>query len=59
MNPWRIDVFEVCRRVLRTTLWLCFMIVGLMAGIFFVRFSFSFFCHLWTLCRRVMFSDSW
>ncbi len=59
MNPWEQKALDRCRSVLRFSLWTCCSLIGLMACLFAIAFSFEFLFHLWRYCQRALFDRPW
>ena len=59
MNPWKQTVLFLLRDILRFALWFCLVVCGLMVGLFAITFSYEFLRHLWSWCRRVLFTGGW
>jgi len=59
MNPWKQNILDLCRNVIRFALWLALAINGAMVAIFSVVFTCAFLQHAWSWCRRVLFSSAW
>ncbi len=59
MNPWRAQLIDLCRNVLRFTLWVCVVINGLMLGLFTVWFTYKFLFHASGWLGRGLFSKPW
>lgn len=59
-NPWKKEsALSLLRDLMRTAIWFCIVLIGLMGGIFAVAFCYQFFTHLWQFCARVLFSNPW
>lgn len=60
MNPFRKEtILALLRDLMRFSIWLCIVVVGLMFAIFSVAFSYRFLTSLWAWCVRVLFSKPW
>ena len=59
MNPWTPTILDLLRNILRFAVWVCVMTIGLMAAIFSICFVYEFLAHLWTWCRRCLFTGGW
>ncbi|MBL8745379.1 MAG: hypothetical protein JNK58_03380 [Phycisphaerae bacterium] len=57
MNPWTGDWIEFCKRLMRSLLWTCLAINGLLAGIFSIFWVGHFLYYAWTWSKRVLFSS--
>lgn len=58
-NPWKSDLLELLRNVVRFALWLAFVINVLMFAVFSVVWVGHFLYHLWTWFRRTWFTGEW
>lgn len=59
MNPWKPNILELLRSVLKFSIWICICLIGLMTAIFSIVFTFEFLQHLWSWCDRVLFPGKW
>jgi len=59
VNPWKNSILDVCRGIIRFSLWFAVVLNGVMLAIFSIVFTYEFLCHLWTWCDRVLFPGSW
>ena len=59
VNPWKQNILEVLRSILRFTLWVGLIANGVMLVVFSIFFTHRFLRHLWTWCDRVLFPGSW
>ena len=59
MNPWRQNILELFRSIIRFALWCAILLNGVMIAIFSIAFTFQFLTYFWGWLRRVLFSDPW
>lgn len=56
---WRTDFLGRIGRIIRFTLWTCFVVNLFMVAVFTVGLTYEFATHLWGWLHRLLFSAPW
>lgn len=59
MNPWRKNLLDFSRDMLRFSLWLCVILDGLLVALFGIAFVACFLWNAWGWCWRTWFREPW
>lgn len=59
MSPWRSNMLDLLREIIRFSLWFAIVLIGLMFLVFSVSVVFQFLSHLHGFLRRTIFSGPW
>ena len=59
MNPFRADVFELCRSFVRTLLWLALAVNAAILTVFSVLLCFHLATFSWRYLLRTVFANEW
>lgn len=59
MNPWKQNLIEFARDLMRFALWLAVILNGLLLALFSIAFVSCCVWRGWGWCWRTLFSEPW